>query len=98
MSLLSFEERMTNLDHEKKTQEKWQLLPQYQYLATRINKMIDNEFLPPEQQLEVQSASLRNLIHYVTRRVPFYSHQFRELGLRADEIEQHRIMEDKIPP
>jgi len=77
---------MANLDHEKKAQKKWRLLPQYQYMDAGISKMIDNEFLPPKQQLEVQSASLRNLIHYVTRRIPFYIQQFREIGHRADDI------------
>lgn len=77
---------MTNLDHENKAQEKWRLLPQAQHMATGFNKLIDNEFLSPKQQLGVQSAALRTLVHYVTRRVPFYIQQFRETGHRADDI------------
>ena len=76
---------MTSWAEEREEQRRWRLLPSHAGL-TRFDRLLANEFRPPDEQRTWQQRALIGLIRYAGRRIPYYRNLFQELGLTADAV------------
>jgi phenylacetate-CoA ligase len=85
----------TSLKQELQIQKFWQLKSQLNGMET-FNSLLHNEFLSSEEHNKRQQESLRQLIRFCSRKVPYYKQLFREMGLSRSDF---NTLEDlqKIP-
>jgi phenylacetate-CoA ligase len=76
---------MTSPAEERAEQARWKLRPEFAGFAF-FDRLVENEFLPPEQGAAEESRALRAVVGFAAARVPYYRDLFARLGLRAGDI------------
>ncbi len=80
---------MTSLAEERAEQQRWKLRPQFAGLDV-FDRLVENEFLPPEQGDDQEARALRAVVQYAVAQVPYYRGLFARLGLSAHDIRDRR--------
>ena len=71
---------------EQAIHQRWKLKPEFQSLRG-FDKLLENDFLPPEVWHARQAASLRKMIHFAATHCPYYMNLFARLGLGPTDID-----------
>ncbi len=85
----------TSLECELQQQRLWRLRPQCAGM-TIFDTLLKNEFLSLEVQRQRQWQSLRELLRYCSRKIPYYKRLFKQAGLRRFDFNQPEDLQ-KIP-
>ena len=85
---------MTSLAEERAGQRRWKLRPQFAGLDI-LDRLVENEFLPPEQGDDLEARALRAVVQYAVAQVPYYRALFARLGLSARDIRDRRDLDRK---
>lgn len=75
----------TCLEEERQAQRRWRLKPQFAGLR-RFDRLVENEFISPEQQRARQDSKLAALVEFCVSQVPYYSDLFEHSGLVAGDV------------
>jgi phenylacetate-CoA ligase len=77
----------TSLEAERVKQRRWRLRPQFARVPW-FERLVEREFLTPEEQSAQQAQALQEMVRFAARRVPYYRDLFRRLNLTPDDIRQ----------
>ena len=80
---------MTSLAAERAEQARWKLHPRFAGLDI-FNRLVENEFTPPEQVAIEEARALRAVIDFAVASVPYYRALFARLGLAPRDIRDRR--------
>lgn len=75
----------TDLQSEQDAQRQWRPLPRFSG-AKRFDRLVENEFLDPEDHRERDAVALKSVISFAAEHVPYYRKVMEAAGVTADDI------------
>ena len=63
---------MATCAEELAEQSKWVLKPEHRGAERNFRQLVENEFLPPDLQLQKQEEQLLNIIRYAFEKIPYH--------------------------
>lgn len=77
---------MATCTEELEEQSKWVLKPEHRGAEKNFRQLVENEFLPPNLQLQKQEEQFSNIIRYAFEKIPYYRDLFSQKGLQLHDI------------
>ena len=76
---------MTSLAEERRVQKQWNARLRYPN-HDRFDRLLDREFISPDEHRSAQDRALRRLVAFAVKEVPYYAQLFSRLEISAEHV------------